>query len=99
MRSGFGGHVFGFRCDAHRRHDDSPLPKEFAIRHVTVFADLVFAATTFIPELAEREAVELAGRGAESAGGLLNLHGVRSYIGHYAAPAPPAGGNGSRGDR
>jgi hypothetical protein len=99
MRIGFGGHCFGFRCDDHKRDNDSPLPAAFAIRHVSVKADLVFAGTTFVPELAEREGVELARRGAESVGGLLNLHDVRSYVGQWTAPAPPAGGNGSRGDR
>lgn len=97
QRSTVSGLVSSFACDEHRRPDDKPLPIEFTLRHVTVTCDAVFAGASFVPNVAELEALEQLRRGVESVGGLLNLHDVRSHIGLYTAAVPAGSPNAKRG--
>ena len=84
-----GAHALFF-CDAHQRPGDRRIPPTFDVRRVSVRLEVVFTGTSCYTAFAHQEAYERLARAVEAAGGLVNLHEIRSDVGHYDPDGAPA---------
>jgi len=78
-----------FFCDEHRGPNDAPIAGELVFNRVSVQAEVVFCATSFLPGMARAEALARLTAAVEAGGGLLSLTTVTSQVGRYVPPAPP----------
>jgi hypothetical protein len=86
-------------CHQHLRPLLEPIAGEQLVRRVSVTAEILFCGTSNAFAIAEADALAALERAVAQAGGIINLHNVRSNIGYYTPQAfgGAAQGAGNRG--
>jgi|GEM_PF-3598146 len=90
LRPGRDWFAVSYFCDAHRLDGDQLVPVEHVFRRVRVLADLLITGVATNAPLAQTEAVARLEAAIRAAGGVLDVHGVRSYM--VRSAAVPGGG-------
>lgn len=87
-RYGVADHFPRYFCAKHRASKDVPISGAPLVRRVSVTLEVVLTGVSFLPAIAHAEAVRRLELAVASAGGVINLHAVRSVVGRYAGQAP-----------
>lgn len=80
MREGPHWFVCGYFCARHRLPSDVPIPAVHVFRRVRVSVEVFFSGASMEAPAAHREAMARLEAAVQSAGGLLDVQGVRSVI-------------------
>lgn len=87
-----GNHWFDpeYFCDLHRASSDIAIPSEWVFRRVRFELEVLITAAALNPSPAHTEALARLDAAVKAAGGVLDVHGVRSSVVRACPQAPAA---------